>query len=805
VLFRSVKARVRRLTGQTRTSPPTQEHIALREVMRAAQRAARVAYRAGNKEAYEKAKAEMKDHLRVKKTKEKEAQAKRNAIKNIQKMQKKMGGKIAVDYQKRIKDLLSGLDFKKPTAAKLKELEGLKNYLETEGIPLGIKQKHLNELGRLSKVPIRDFSVEDAVVLEDTVKRLYELGKLKKDLKFKNDERAREKALKELIVDTHNLDPKVKDKAKLTKRENAWVKAVNVFVFNDHGPRVADLIDGFGKFKKANARQIKMLGALATKATFNADQAHLDALEKIKETGIGEITEESAVRMVINMTLRQGGRSQVQTLLDHYKLDEVPGLTETEEKVVAIIKEAVNKNKARLAAIFEELNDVIFPEEPVYYGPFKYVDDPVLVPDANVMGGHKTTHTFQGFTYERVEGVQKLLRVDILDVLKEALHEQHWYMELEPALAETKQLVFSKEYHAAGGDIVQAWWRRELDIIARRGWLNTANPGSGALKGLRHNLNDAILLFKASTIMLQVGAVFNGMAYANTAWGKNVAIDVLVETTKMFINPQYFKEYKATSPGLQTRAGAGELAVEEEMAELGSRKDFGAKVRRFGYGLISAPDLRVAAGSQKAVEKILIKEGVENAKEEAEFYMEMMNSGTNVVYRPHVLATGEAARTFLAFQTYVNNMFMSVLHEHVASGIVHDPSYKKKFAALVSIGILMAAGLLEDEAKKIVNGFLRQKEFKDKGHSWLFEAVMNIATAAPFVGPIIGAAVEKTDAAPPLIRVAKKTGEGLYRAFNSEDEEAQWKGLFAASEGALSLWGLHGTSQLYDIAEGFMF
>ena len=152
------------------------------------------------------------------------------------------------------------------------------------------------------------------------------------------------------------------------------------------------------------------------------------------------------------------------------------------------------------------------------------------------------------------------------------------------------------------------------------------------------------------------------------------------------------------------------------------------------------------------------------------------------------------------------NSWGILVHDLIASGVVKNPSFVKKSLALISIGILMMGGMLEDEARKAVNELLSQKEFKDKGHSWLFNAVMNLVVKAPGFGAIGNAVANGGSSSPPAIRVVEKSTKGLYQAFQGKTDDAQLKGLMDVSEGVMTIGlGFPGTAQMYDIVEGMMF
>lgn len=799
----AIKTTIHKATGQRTVANMVREDVALRAGLMKSAQAARVAMREGKTEGVAQEKSRMKAMIAAAKQRAVDKLAEKSVVKDIQKIAA-MKGNIAVDYQKRTAAILSGLDFKKPTDQKLKELRSLREFIEKDGVPLGINQKHLNELARLEKVPLRDMTAEDKKALRDTLKHLEKMGKLKAELKMKYDERQREKALNALIVSSRNVDPKVKDIKDKTGREKIRLAMKQAYLATLHTPRVAEMLDGYKQGE--NYRYIKELSNAETKAVQEAEKKKIAFLEDLQALGIDTISDEMEIRMMMVMREREGARSQVEALLKHYKMDAVPTLTAQEEAIIEKIKEYINAQKNDLAAVMEEITGEIFPEMETYYLPMKYERDDQLIPDSSVQGGFRTTHTFDGFRHARRAGVTKVPRVDIVNIFSEAIDEQFWYMRMQPQLENLRPLVLSDEYRQKAGEMAQNWWRDEIDIIARRGWSNSARNTamSAGLRQVRQNLNQSILLFKLSTIMLQPFAVFDAMAYVNSKFGPTAAAGVLAETTKTVFIPGAAKEYIKTSPALQQRQG-GELAITENLAAMTGKTRMD-KAAKLGFSMIMRTDVNTAAGVQKAVEKILIKEGVSNAKAEAEFIMNLTNGSANVTQRPHILSIGEGARMWFTFQSFFLNRWGVIAHDLVMSGFVKSDTYRAKFLSLISLGIMMMAGALEDEMRKKLIELTTGKEWKMKDRGFVIDGIVNLLSTMPFFGSFINSAATGLSSAPPAVRTTENLVKGIGSIMTGKDGETKAKGAMRATEAGLALFiGLPGTAQAFDLLEGVMF
>jgi hypothetical protein len=802
----AIKTTIRKATGQRTDANMVREDVALREGLRKSAQAARVAMRAGNTEGVAKEKARMKALLIDAKKRAQEREAVKGIKKDIERVAK-MKGDIAVDYQKQINAIISGFDFKKPTEQKVTELRSLRAFIEKNGVPLGINQKYLNELSRLEKIPLKELTTDDLTSLRDTLKHLEKLGKLKASMKYKYNQRRIKEALGKLIEWTHNLDPKVKNLKDKSGRDRLRLALKQAYLVTLHSPRVAEMIDGYKQGE--NVRLIKWLSREETKATQEATKKKEAFMADLRSLGIEHITEAMEARMMAVMREREGARTQAETLINHYKLGGVPTLTAQEEAIIGKVKEYINDQKNDLAAVMEEITGEIFPEMETYYLPMKYEREEQLIPDSNVLGGSRTTHTFDGFRHARVQGVKKVPRIDLVNIFSEAIDEQFWYVRMQPIIEDIKQLVLSEEYEEAAGEMVRDWWRDELDIISRRGWSNSAKNTlmSAGLRQVRHNLNQSILLFKLSTILLQPFAVFDAVAYTNAKYGPEAAAKVFAETTKCVFIPGLAKKYIAGSAELQMRQG-GELAMQEEMVALGIKEDdtLMDKASRVGYSMIRRADVNTAAGVQKAIEKMLTERGIADAKTEAEFIMNLTNGSSTIVQRPHILSTGEVARTWFTFQSFIMNRWGIIAHDLIMSGFVKSETYKEKMLTLVSLGILMMAGNLEDEGRKLLVKLTTGREWKDKNRGAFADGVLNLTSTMPVFGSFINAAAMGMSASPPAMRAGENLTKGLYRLYAGKDTESKVKGAVQTTEAGLELFvGLPGTAQAFDLLEAAMF
>lgn len=798
----SVKGRVRRITGQTSIANLVREDEALRASFKKAEQAGRTAYREGNKDGIAKAKADIKELLT--KAREKAA-VKAETAKDIKKIKKlaQMKGEIAVDYQKKIKELTEGIDFTKPTEDTIDRLTGLADFIEREGVPVGINPKRVAELRRLSKKSVRDMSPEDIKELKSQLETLTEIGKLKQRLKYKYKERERDKKLQRIQKTTNNLDPHIQF-GEDRLRDRIKVAGVQFYIDTLHTPRVAELADNFAKDGPQQS-MIREIGEAETQAVANALNREISFLEKMKASGLEIIEEgsESDIRMMIVMRYREGATVQAETLMKQYGIEILPTLTNQEETVIEAIRQDMEDNKPGLAAAWEEVENEIFPAQNVYFLPLKYEKEEEIVPDTQVQGKGRTTHTFDGFSNARRPGVKKVPRVGVLQIYKEAVLEQEWYKGMQPVLEDVKSVVLSDDYKAMSGGVLYDWWKDQIDLVSRRGWSASAQltAATSLMRKVRHNINTAVLGYKLSTIIMQPMAVFDGMAYVNAKLGPKAAGKVLTEFMKSFVVPGYTKQIIEGSEALLQRQG-GELAITEELA-IAKGESVKEKLTRNAFKLISKTDLKTAAAVQEAARKVMIADGMtkSEALKEAEFVMKLSQGDASVTYRPHILSKGEGWRTWFTFQSFVMNRWGLIVHDLVAGKIVKGTAMER-MAGLVSLGILIMAGATEDEAREWIYEITSGKKLKADNRSLPEKTLVNIASSMPLFGSMINAASTGMDASPPALRTLQKGMKGADNLFTGKDAEKRFKGLLNATESGLVLGvGFPGTAQFFDLLE----
>lgn len=725
-----------------------------------------------------------------------------SAIKDL-KLPKKGAPNIAVDYQKKISEVFTNIDVAKPSEKTLTQLKSLSQYLENNKEALNMNPELLNKVSRLSKKPLRDMSVAEVKEIRETLEHLQNLGKLKNALKNKYDARIASVNREKLIASTKNIDPKIKDPNDLTKAERLQVDIKNGYLNTIQTPRVADMLDGFKGYKGENVKLSKRIIRAETNARDTSMGLTNKFLEDLQARGITEVSEESQTKIAIDLMAKQGARDQVGELLKAHNLKEIPELTDDELFIANTMREYAGMHTQEIAAVAEEVKNVPFQKIDNYF-PIKYERDFNVAPEDLInQQRHRTTRTPQGFTESRVKGVEKTPRIDVLAVLEEAMNEQQWFMHLQPELDDIKHLVLHPEYQEKAGDFASKFWRDYLDVVSRRGWSATA-ANNQFLRERRINLNNAILGYKVSTIVMQPMAVFDAMAYSASRFGPTTALTIANEMAKSWIRPSIAREALKGSAALRIRAG-GEIAIAENLERTKKNQGLYNALKANAMKLIQYADQRTASGVQNGFQRILQRAGEPNWKEEAEFLMNLTQGSAEVSMRPLVLSKGEGARTWFTFQTFFLNRWGIVAHDLIRSGLFASKGAKQKLGALAGLGILTAGSIAENEIRGKIFELVRGEE-ADERSAWL-QALLFIPEQVPYFGQVLGSAVDFGDAnaSPPLVRVVEDAFKGGTQIFTGESTESKLRGAVRLSRSiAASEFGIPGTYQLAEIANRFL-
>lgn len=720
----------------------------------------------------------------------------RELLNEIKTLQEFKGQRLAVDYQRKITDLLGDLNTKTINRKTLLKLSGLIDFAEREGMPSGINRAMRQNLARLEQVDAADMTTEDLQSLVDAAKHLTELGKLKLQLKYKYNERLRERAKAALVASTRNLDPKLTGQN--TQLDKLKAGSLYAYMETLPGQRVPELLDNY--VDGENVRLFKEIWSREQDAHWDKKTALEAAAMEMQKLGITELTDEQNVKIMINIRNQEGADQATLTLMEKYGFNEVPDLTPKEQGLIDILKKYSGADVDKIAALYEETKNEPFVRLPNRILPLKYEGEHYLSAEEALLEDHnRTTKAQQGFTQTRKPGVKKIPRVDVLGVFELGLDEQKWYIHVQPVIDEAARLVKTKEYVDAAGASGANWWADHLDIMARRGWSASAHysPFNALLRAARGNITKAVLGYRLSTIIMQPFALFDAMAYSSSRWGASASLEIVKEFTKSWLIPGRSRRTIEASEKLQMRMG-GEFAIQEALTATRAQQSLKNKFIARGMTLMMKADQKTAAGVQAGIQNILEKRGIADAAHEAEQLTDMVSSSSDVSFRPHVLSRGEMARAWFTFGTFMLNRWAVVAHDLTARGLVRG-EWKQKYTAMFGLGIIIAGTIAENEARKYLYELVSQKERKRR--SLLVDMLFALPSNIPIFGNVFDSFTGGSGTDIPLTKVV---GDllGASKAISAKKPEAKARAALKAAEAAATLGaGVPGTSQAFDLIE----
>ncbi|MDI6787951.1 MAG: hypothetical protein QME51_06230, partial [Planctomycetota bacterium] len=560
-------------------------------------------------------------------------------------------------------------------------------------------------------------------------------------LKMFQDKRIVDAERKALIENTKNLDSqwleKLGEKGKVGQKATLEINDIRYKYHRSLSPmKNLEQLDGFGKYTGKNVRLGQQLSNAEQEAIELTEATLLSYRQEIKNLGIrdlNEITPERQAAMAVNAWKEEGATDAMNMIMNKFGWKEIPVLSETEQKILDILKNNVGKQTDAIASYYEATTNQIFPRVKNYHFSLFYEDEVLTLPsDVLMMPKYRTE---QGFLTKRVGTTKRIPRHDIFNMFDETIDAQSWYLNVQPVIDDVKVLVKHPDYIKASGQMGGAIWDETLTLMAHRGW-NGKSTYSAFYRGLKNRLTTSTLGLKASSILMQPFTIFDGIAYATSNWGLLATKDIMAEFGKSWLLPGKTKEIVSRGIALQQRVGAGELALQEILK--GDKTGIWEGFKRLSMKGITWADLKTTAGIQEGVEKILIKKGIPNAHKEAEMFMQLINGSSTIMHRPLILADGDFSRLFWMYQSFFLNRWGMIANDFINGGL-HYGDYKTKMKALAALGIMTGGYIAERMTRKEIYETISGKEIR-KPESLTTQMMLALPSNVPFFGQLAEAA-----------------------------------------------------------------
>lgn len=714
---------------------------------------------------------------------------------------KKGAPSISIDYQERIREILSSYEAKKPTANTMRRLNALASFMEKNPdayIPADV----VSQLKRLGRTPIADLTSKDIEELNTTVSELARLGRLKQELKNMYDEREWQKNIDALVAGTVNRD---------TAAEGALKSGYDVGIgVSDEimaPARVFDKMDGEKMYSGQNVSLYKKIRSGSQQAEIVSNDIAQDFLEGMLKLGVDALTEEQQRTIYLHSVLEQGNQSSVMFTMEKLGLKELRPLTDQERGVLELAKETLGQQTDDFAATYEEKHNKRFVRVENYV-PFRYADANPTSAEDYVLDERMMKRSVEpGSVIERAPEVRRELRLDFVNIVLQAIESQSNYIYLEPAMMDVSVLVKSKEYREVAGVHNSHYWNEYIDAVARNGGSANALKWRWVdpfVRGLRFNVSAAVLAGRLTTIALQPFTLFHAYGMLSMRYGAWAANTLMAELGRTFLSPS---AVIAESPALTLREG-GDATVRELSDKINASTSTNKLVRARNkvINVLLKPmkelDIRTAAATDQAVYRILRGRGIADAeaRAEADFVMDLVAGSSQIADRPLVYSRGEGVRAFTMFMTFALNEWGIVSHDIVKSGLIKG-DYQAKLRATFALSLVVGAKMLEQVLRNALRDLMKPEEDDKELPSVPAMLLGSFASVIPWFGPMIVGSVNGYDTQlveSPVVATFEDTYSGFVSAVTGKKESTRQRGWFRLGEGVSTLSGIPGIPLILD-------
>lgn len=706
----------------------------------------------------------------------------------------KNGKGIDVKYQKILLELFEDYDFKQPTSKTMERLLATKQYIESvQGTAQDVRIPDylMRDISRLSKRPLKSLTKDEIIELNTTIMRLYQNGVSLYKMKQRRDKREFEKDMDALLDST--ID--------------GGKKKVDINFTLDAG-RVADALDGVQNYFGMNYQLIVNPAVNAEmEAEIQTNEILGDTFKKLESIANDTyFTDERRARMVYFSAIEQGGRSQAQALRDEYvEYDFDTPLNDKESKALEVVRDAFRTIRFETESTVETIKNVPFPTNHNYF-PFKYDKDlnTFDISEESSLFDFAVTKTKDGFTVKREDAVDKVLDINIFDVMARGIQDQVYYNKMQPVLEDIKAMVNDRRYQKKAGRTANDFWRTYVENLATNG--GRKSKASHFAGTIRNNLSSAVLTYKFTSTLIQPLVLINTAHHLTTEFGVTKGMKLFGEFIKGFTPASNTKDVVEESPVLQTRRG-GQLELIEIQRQFTRKYSQNKMLRafdayqRYGFEPMKFMDMKTASPAYVIFRDEYMKQGMSEpeAIERAGLMVSRTQGSTLVAMRPSMM-NSEVVKWMLPFQTFVIAWANYVHSDVVANNYKKGGVKKAGLAMMAYLPFLFAELLAEDELYRkyfeLVYGEEEDADFGKALKSGLIGRTPLINMFANFDGEFDGRTFRH-----PFIDAVQKFNKGFSGVIDDpEDTTALVDALSAIGR----VLGVRGTAQIEQIIDGII-
>lgn len=760
--------------------------------------------------------------------KHKELLGKIESLRSRVKASVKTGGRYYVEYARKLLAVFDEYDTSSISNRSMEKLQDIYDMMyNNEKVSDEMKEWYKNNIDRVSKKSLRDMSYDEIVDLYSTLSALANKGafELAQVQYFSEEEKQRRIML--AIESTKNMDGSGRTGTTRADMSKGAFKEALVRTGLDVLTPVAvmDKFDGNANFHGWNAMQVRSLqkGEQKWYAQLHGATEELKTrIQEIKPTFTAK--EETFLSLVARS--REEADGAVKNLLAQLGEEIIPsrveGLTlDQAEQIIDIIEEISDKYEitTQLKTIFESRTNKPFPTKKHYIAPLKYTNRVTDTTDADLEAlqnfAEYGTEVGEGMAISRMEKVDLEVRTDLLTLVTEGWNHSLYYINMQPRVDNIQSVVGSKEFKEHAGHIVSRYWKEYLSEVANKGRSLTQGTFDVILRNLRQNFQVAILGFKVSTILTQPTAGFNAAMTAYAMYGTDFALSIMGELAQAYVVPSYTQDALSQSEALTIRAGSAgstdfaeiNKLMETGLADLrGNYSKIKAGAVKAGMYLIQEVDIRTAAAVWNGMYNKFIEKGMseEKARSEADFFMSLSQSSTQLVDRPLILSRyGEFGRLFFTFQTFSLGLWSMITQGLVVNGIIKGtPKVKIKSAlALLAIPFFTSfAGEMISVVTNAIKGKDDDEDLEDKLKNSLENTWVELVATVPLFGSIIkGKVLYNRGYEVPLVGTGTDLIGGIEGMMSPKDYDDFMKNLITVAKSGAIFAGIPGAYQGGDI------
>lgn len=582
-----------------------------------------------------------------------------DAVRRLSRVAKrKTVASVSQDYLDQAHTLLEEVDLRKRSGRQVARQESFESWAsarEAEGHTIAVPKSFATTIGKTNWTKL---SAENLLGLDDAVKQVLHLGRLKQTLTDKQEQRELEQLVNEARGTIDRLNPR---KAKGMEDPSQWdalksgmlgvhaalLKMETLFKRLDGSAHGAFNRVVYQPIAEAQAREQVMLTDIGKEL-----EAHLKAVPKeIRATWtdkvtIGKLYDPRTKEPIsgprsklIAMALNVGNESNAQKLAGGYgwRQDEVmrvldAELAPEEWQYVQNVWDTIEKLWPEIETLEKRVNgiapDRVIPRNlntsagilrggyyPVVYDPERSRiagEQQERNRDSLFENHYQRASTSRGFTKERTQVERPVhLSLDVMDRhVAEVVHDithREAVMQADRFLSDTRVLDAVDE---AMGSQISGLFRPWLQHIANEWAYDRAGIGTleRIMRGARRNTTFVGMAYRIGTIITQVAGYANSVERIGPRWlyqGLNVTLR----------NPRAANRFAVErSHELKSRFGQQDRDMRENQRRLAGKKDIASLVQRFGYSGISAFDRLVAVPTWIGGYNKAIAAGMEEAQ-----------------------------------------------------------------------------------------------------------------------------------------------------------------------------------------------